>query len=82
MKKMCLMAGLLLIMVGCSEEPEAEASAEAKEVPEVFVEMQGDDSRLTEYRHAETGCHYVKYQGFDLEQMFVEKDGHSVPYCD
>lgn len=49
--------------------------------------MKDRDIILLGLQHKDTGCHYnmtvniYQYKGTDTTQMFIEKDGVSVPYC-
>ena len=85
MKKI-LFAGVigLAILGGCATNELVEAG-----LPEGFNIVSVDKDNINGYseilKHKETGCHYVVIhatQAVSVEQMFVEKNGVSVPYCD
>ena len=80
----CIISSLTVVIVGCSylnEDSEVDAKGE-----DAFVEV-ADDGMFTEYRHKETGCHYLYMNGSTTEtvtQMFVDANGETStkPYCD
>jgi hypothetical protein len=73
---------LLLSLVACSEN-----STNAK-LPNGYIEVSEDEltgGTLTVVKHKETGCYYTLFDGFKagaFTQMFVEKNGQTVPYCE
>lgn len=74
---------LTVSLVACNGQ-EAEAG-----LPEGFDKVTVDKKNIAEYaevlRHKETRCYYVVVSGTQavaVEQMFVEKNGVSVPYCE
>jgi uncharacterized secreted protein with C-terminal beta-propeller domain len=81
MKKVLVLLTFLsvtTIIVACSN------NAEAHSVNDTFIEV-SEDGMFTEYKHKETGCHYIymnSSQSENLVQMFIEENGVSVPYCD
>lgn len=88
MKKLVtlILAGVLL--AGCSVV-KAETPKKST-LPEGFTFMNKDGlhgDHITVAKHNETGCYYTFVNGgYDttvgVVQMFVEKEGVSVPYCE
>jgi len=77
-----------LIVYGCGGVNETSYEAEAS-IPEGFKFITTQEMKhgiiLTEIIHIESNCHYLIATDFDatsLEQMHIEKNGVSVPYCD
>jgi hypothetical protein len=76
---------LVLSLIACSNSQTTNAK-----VPEGFEEVSSDKiswSYLTVVKHKETGCYYILTEstgddGVHLTQMFINKFGHSVPYCE
>lgn len=80
LKVMIGMAALAIALIGCGDQ-----AAEAGKEKAFKLISKDDDSELLEYQHVETGCHYLKYSGHrkgNITQMFIEKNGVSVPYCE
>jgi hypothetical protein len=81
MKKNLTLIGLMLILSGCG-------GVEKDEVPtnkanQSFTIVNNEDEDFIEYKHKTTGCHYVEddYNSDYLTQMFIEKNGVSIPLC-
>ncbi|MEK4025371.1 hypothetical protein [Sporosarcina sp. FSL W7-1283] len=77
--------GLLVLatfFAGCS------SSSVGANMPSSFEILSRDsvhNSEVEKIRDKETGCYYLSSSGSykaALTQMFIEKDGVSVPYCD
>ena len=74
---------IVLIISACSYTDSTRAS-----LPDGFTEVSYDDTELgslTVLRHNATGCHYVNVDGSSsgsFVQMFVQRNGVSIPYCD
>lgn len=72
----------LLSIAACGDEGSVEAG-----VPSGFIEVSKDYlvDTVTVIKHSETGCYYVSTSGVRataITQMYVEKNGVSVPHCD
>ena len=94
MKRKWLAIGLFVFasLFGCSQLDNGSVSASLPSGFELISEdklsVWGDVAKVKEI---ETGCYYIlgratnstvsSVSGF-MEQMFIEKDGVSVPYCD
>lgn len=88
MKRKLVLTGFLgfTFLFGCNQIDKVEVSAsEESEYEIVLNEKLTHSEDLTQVKHRETGCHYLYYdgvQGGGLTQMFIEKDGQTVPYCE
>lgn len=82
MKKILTLLGLMLILSGCGGVEKDESST--NKVNQSFIIVNNEDDNFVEYKHIKTGCHYVDstFNADYLTQMFIEKNGVSVPYCD
>jgi PBP1b-binding outer membrane lipoprotein LpoB len=81
MKRIAILLGLTLVLSGCgSKEEELSTNKENKS----FIIVSSGDETKIEYKHIKTGCHYVEsaFNSDYFTQMFIEKNGVSVPYCD
>lgn len=87
MKKLLLgliLLALSILFIGCSEN---EVSAD---IPSGFSHLTKDSinsGKANVIQHNKTGCYFIMGTGnYDttvaLTQMFIEKDGVSIPYCD
>lgn len=88
MKKKFVLTGFLgfTFLFGCNQIDNGEVSASTPNgfslVTKTDIGMRNDALELV---HNETKCHYLYVDGVQkagLIQMFVEKDGASVPYCE
>lgn len=82
MKKLFTLAMATLILGACDEDTE---TAVPKQISEDFVEINSSETTyIIEYRHVPTGCHYMQLDSYSdsIIQMYIDKDGQSVPYCD
>ena len=87
MKRKLAVLGLLgfAALFGCSQVDDGSVSAG---LPEGFIEVQESKiygSNTTKFKDIDTGCYFIRAEGIQavaMVQMFVEKDGVSVPYCD
>lgn len=81
MKKLLVLMLLILPLSACGVEPE---ESEIVSTFRTDFEIVNEDTDLDfyEYRHIKTGCHYLENWQQELTQMFIEKDGKAVPYCD
>lgn len=83
MKKLLVIGFVgLLSISACGNESPVEAGT-----PSGFTEVTRDElaDTVTVIKHNETACYYVSTKGVRataITQMFVEKNGVSVPYCD
>lgn len=84
--KLLTVALSTILILGCSLSSGAEAN-----LPDEFEEISEDKisgGYIHQLRHVKTGCYYVSTYtgnssgGLEIQQMFVEKNGVSVPYCD
>lgn len=80
------LATLLVIMsiltTSCATSRVVEA--EMQPIPYGFSIVESDfNGSLKTLMHEKTGCYYVYavYDGKAVTQMFIEKNGVSVPYC-
>lgn len=79
----------LLLLAGCAEEGQVSAG-----VPEGFMNVTNDeidddgDHTLSVFQHLDTGCYFAVTHGYSYDssssitQMYVERNGVSVPYCE
>lgn len=92
-KRKVVLASLLgfTLLFGCSqveEEKELHVSSNKVSAEEVISDnfeiiSESEEGAFTyELIHTPTQCHYVQTHKGGLTQMFIEKDGVSVPYCD
>lgn len=81
----CLIGGLATVVIGLvflsmdDKVDKVDAGGE-----DMFVEVGKQGDTFTEYKHIETGCHYLFTDGINGDstiQMFVDT-GKSRPYCD
>lgn len=83
------------LLFGCSQvEGERDLHVGGNKVsaeeflPEAFIEVQKSDvggHGTIKFKDVDTGCYYIRtrdVQAVAMVQMFIEKDGVSVPYCD
>jgi hypothetical protein len=82
MKKISMLIGLMLILFGCGKAEEVESTTNKENIS--FIIVNNEDENFVEYKHKKTGCHYVDsaYNTDYFTQMFIEKNGVSVPFCD
>lgn len=89
MKKKFVLTGFLgfAFLFGCNQIDNGEVSASLPTGFTITTEEDNEINRhtVTVMHHNDTGCNYIiidgNYSG-GITQMFVEKDGVSVPYCD
>jgi hypothetical protein len=79
MKKLIILA-LILLLTACG------ARVVEADLPNGFILVEKnsiDNYTIRTIQHEKTGCYYVLTtgSGTSVEQMFVEKNGVSVPYC-
>lgn len=92
MKKMLLISALALIFViggcGAGEENSAQASLPSDYTIISETDIYKGEIFETVLKHNRTDCYYsvtvdkYNWEGSAPTQMFVEKNGVSVPYCD
>lgn len=92
MKKGLLFLGLMALsatLIGCGEitDPPVLVSSEFELIARDLMESESsrEEELLKTVKHAKTGCYYLIYRGVQkggITQMFVEKNGVSVPYCE
>jgi hypothetical protein len=82
MKKITMLLALLVILSGCGEVEKDDVST--NKAIQSFIIVNNKDDNFVEYKHIKTGCHYVDstFNADYLTQMFIEKNGVSVPFCD
>lgn len=86
-KKKLMLTGLVgfAFLFGCNQIDNGEVKAGLPESFKVVAETEVGGDTYYEVKHVVNGCHYVfvnGYQAVSITQMFIEKDGVSVPYCD
>ena len=86
MKRKLAVLGLLgfAALFGCSQVDNTVSAGKEGEF-EVVSKESFDYNYFTKIKHKETGCYYLyvtSSQKAGLTQMFIEKDGASVPYCE
>lgn len=94
MKRKLLTTGLLVFvfLFGCSQPGKGSVSAS---LPSGFELVSQDKisvwGEVAKVKEIETGCYYILGRATNaslgavssfMEQMYIEKDGVSVPYCD
>ena len=91
MKKWVVLILTGVLLAGCSTEETGDNLSDKKgTLPSGFTFVNKDGlhgDHITVAKHNETGCYYTFLNGgYDTTvgatQMFVEKDGVSVPYCE
>lgn len=91
MKKRILISGIAMIALigGCSDVGEEIDDASLPIGFEVVSEDKVRHGRIYKAKEVVTGCYYVMGSSaysssttVSFEQMYIEKDGVSVPYCD
>lgn len=91
MKKWVVLILTGVLLAGCSTEEGGSSQSDKKEkLPSGFTFVNKDvlnGDYITVAKHNKTGCYYTFLNGgYDTTvgatQMFVEKDGVSIPYCD
>lgn len=89
-KQKLVLTGLVgfAFLFGCNQvEPTNEVKASLPNGFELITEDEYDDIYQNVYtlKNIATGCHYTltdRSHNGGIIQMFIEKDGVSVPYCD
>lgn len=85
MKKLLIGAVLLAALLsGCGEGNSETTSDKYPAGYDVVAVQLVDGYYIHELKHKQTGCHFSMSSGSgsSFEQMFIEKDGQSIPYCD
>lgn len=88
-KKIGLFLVLLVVsvsLISCGETSVENNMPSGYEIASSF--KVGDDSSVYALKHIETNCYYAFSDragysgGTSITQMFIERDGSSVPYCE
>ncbi|MCA1064681.1 hypothetical protein QTG56_24025 (plasmid) [Rossellomorea sp. AcN35-11] len=86
MNKFLLISIISVILLAACDGDESTVEPSMPKGFELVTEDKLDVTGYAEvYRHKVTGCHYLVVSGMrtvSAEQMFVSKNGVSVPYCD
>lgn len=90
MKRKLVLTGFVgfAFLFGCSQVDDGVVQAGEDGIFDYIGKSDIDKlSRVREVKHKVTGCHYLITNNDGdyartMEQMFIEKDGVSVPYCD
>lgn len=75
-------ASMGVLIAGGTTTSEAKLPSGFRPVTE---DVLAEDSEVMVIQHLKTGCYYTlvdSFEGNGFVQMFVEKNGVSVPYCD
>lgn len=86
MKKRLILVGIIGfgVLFGCSQVTQDVSAIGVNQFELVSTDNHKGDTLYT-YKHKQTGCYYLTnkngYSG-GMVQMFIEKDGESIPYCD
>lgn len=90
-KQKLVLTGLVgfAFLFGCSQVDEGKVEASLPNGYVMVSENEFDKGNIYTLKHIQTGCHYTYTTSIyrnafapNVEQMFIEKDGVSVPYCD
>lgn len=92
--KAILVAATILLLAGCKEVgigPEKIDNGPGQDVPPPGYEIVDmttgigpDNWKAITLKSIETGCYFIvtgRYTSVAMQQIFVEKNGVSVPYC-